>query len=157
MTITTTDRMSALIEFYGEPISVYTRAQALADGALVDVSELAREAGYIMPGSLVPVAMTAAAYADLAAWTADDEKRKSDYTGNDTTGRLWDVFSTMRGAARTALAGALETGSSQRMTSVYRIKREGRGTQPRRTPFLVHAGGDDNGAPCLTIMLPHES
>ena len=36
---------SALTEFFGEPISTYTRAQAIADGVLVDVSEQAKRFG----------------------------------------------------------------------------------------------------------------
>lgn len=144
--------MSDLIEFYGEPISTYSRAQAIADGTLVEVVDLAREAGYN-----IPVAFTREAWSDLAEWTDADERRKSDYTGNDTTGRLWDVFSVMRGAARRALADAAQHGSGRHLTQVYRIKREGRGTRPRLTPFAVHVGGDDSGRPCITIMLPHES
>lgn len=41
-------------------VHAYTRAQALADGMLVDVSEVAREAGF-----KVPVALTAAVWAEL--------------------------------------------------------------------------------------------
>lgn len=139
--------------FYGaEVISTYTRAQAIADGTLVDVSELASEAGYN-----IPVAMTRESWSDLVEWTDADERRKSDYTGNDPVGRLWDVLSVMRGAARAALRDAADSGSARYGTKVYRIKREGRGTMPRLTPFHVHVGGDDSGAPCITIMLPHES
>ncbi len=32
--------------FFGEVISTYTRAQAIQDGVLVDVSAMAREAGF---------------------------------------------------------------------------------------------------------------
>lgn len=32
--------------FFGEVISVYTRAQALADGVLIDAGPMAREAGF---------------------------------------------------------------------------------------------------------------
>lgn len=37
--------MSGIVEFFGDVIHVYTRAEALEDGVLVDVSEMAREAG----------------------------------------------------------------------------------------------------------------
>ena len=36
-------------EIFGEPICCYTRAQALADGVLVDISERARRAGIKYP------------------------------------------------------------------------------------------------------------
>ena len=35
-------------DIFGEPISVYTRAQAIEDGTLVDVSPFARGAGYLL-------------------------------------------------------------------------------------------------------------
>ena len=38
-----------MTEYFGEPISIYTRAQAIEDGVLVDVSESAREAGFKFP------------------------------------------------------------------------------------------------------------
>ena len=34
-----TEHGDPLTEFFGEPISVYTRQQAIEDGALVDVTE----------------------------------------------------------------------------------------------------------------------
>ena len=51
----TTDPM---IAFFGEPIAVYTRAQALADDVLIDVTAWAQESGF-----RVPVAFTAALWA----------------------------------------------------------------------------------------------
>lgn len=41
-------------EYFGEPISVYTREQAIADSVLVDVTKIAHLAGF-----RVPVAITA--------------------------------------------------------------------------------------------------
>ena len=48
---------------FGEVIFSYTRAEAIADGVLVDVSETARETGFT-----VPVALTRAVWADAVAW-----------------------------------------------------------------------------------------
>jgi len=42
-------RMQELEEIFGPPIHVYTRAEAIADGVLVDVSEWAREKGINAP------------------------------------------------------------------------------------------------------------
>ncbi len=53
------EAVQSMVEIFGEPISIYTRAQALDDGFLVDVSELAKEAGFRFP-----VALTRAAWAD---------------------------------------------------------------------------------------------
>lgn len=63
---------------WGEPISVYTREQAIEDGILVAVPEdIAREAGYKHP-----VALTVGLQAVLEAPSASE----------DYTGRLWDVL-----------------------------------------------------------------
>ena len=59
--------MQELIDFYGDPIAVYTRAEAIADGALVDVSTWARELGY-----LVPTAITHGLCAEIERLRGDD-------------------------------------------------------------------------------------
>ncbi len=52
-------------ELFGEPISTYTRAQAIEDGELVDVSEWASSKTGFMGGFTVPVAVTRAVWADI--------------------------------------------------------------------------------------------
>ena len=64
----------------GEVIFSYTRAQAIADGVLMDVSELAQESGFRFP-----VAVTAGVWAECVAVPDGVE-------GQDETGRLWDVL-----------------------------------------------------------------
>ncbi len=68
-------------DFWGEPIHVYTRAQALADGVLIDVTETAREAGF-----RVPVALTAAVWADVREIPVAQKGIQ------DPEGRLWDLL-----------------------------------------------------------------
>lgn len=64
---------------WGEPISVYTRAQAIEDGMLVEVpADIATEAGYKHP-----VALTIGLHAALEARMGLEDYR----------GRLWDVLS----------------------------------------------------------------
>ena len=53
--------------FFGKVVSVYTRAQALADGVLIDAGPMAREAGFRWP-----VAITAGAMGGLC----DLERRR---------------------------------------------------------------------------------
>ena len=65
---------------FGELIFRYTRAQALADGVLVDVTEMAREAGF-----QIPVALTHAVWAEYVAVPEGVE-------GQDEAGRLWDIL-----------------------------------------------------------------
>ena len=69
-------------------MSVYTRAEAIEDGVLKDVSELAREAGFVYP-----VAIELDLYARL------DPNDRDGGLGQDFTGRMWDVLTMMKGAA----------------------------------------------------------
>lgn len=61
---------SSLAEFFGKPIFTYTRAQAIDDAILndvsdmaIDVSDMAKEAGF-----RVPVALSSVAWDDCFAW-----------------------------------------------------------------------------------------
>ena len=80
--------------FFGEVISVYTRAQALADGVLIDAGAMVHESGFRWP-----VALTAAAWNDCVKWTEADNERQ---IHQDPSGRLWDVLFMAAYAARNA-------------------------------------------------------
>jgi hypothetical protein len=67
-----------------EVIHRYTRADAIRDGILVDVSEAAREAGFKWP-----VALTAAAWGRCVAVPPG-------VLCQDEAGRLWDVLTMLR-------------------------------------------------------------
>lgn len=64
-----------------EIISRYSREDALADGTLIDVTDMAREVGYD-----IPVALTRELAADVAA--IPDKYA----CGQDETGRKWDLL-----------------------------------------------------------------
>ena len=132
-----------LVEFFGEPIHVYTRAQAIADGALIDVTETAREAGF-----LSPVAMTAAAHADTVAWTRGSGMQ-------DEAGRLWDVLTVARHSIAATVRGGHEEGRLQ--FRLLRIPNTGRGRTATYTELVIVIGGGDHAEPVLTIMRPSES
>jgi len=74
-------------------ISTYTRKEALCDGALVDVTQLAKEAGFKWP-----VAITQKLHAILN--NIPEKHGHQDYTG-----RLWDVLSTASFYARSKTNG----------------------------------------------------
>ena len=77
----------------------YTRADAIADGVLVDADSI--EAGICASGGFrVPVAFPRAAWADTVDWNGDTEADKGTCTGQRETGRLWDVLTMARVAAR---------------------------------------------------------
>lgn len=133
--------MSGQQSEWGEVISGYSRAQALADGVLVDVSTTARELGF-----RYPVALTAAVWTDCVAWRDEDSERQ---TFQDETGRLWDVLWRARLAAR--------TGEGHRVPFVLlRIPREGTAQTPERVTLHLAIGPGDQGEPVLTILLPDE-
>lgn len=128
-----------------EVIHTYSREQALADGALVDMGTLAAEAGFRFP-----VAMTAAAHTDTVAWS-DADSRAKPHACQDETGRAWDVLM----MARHAAGQASRRGTDRTQFQVSRIPRPGAG-RARLVTLLLHIGPGDTAAPVLTISLPEE-
>ena len=129
--------------FFGKVISVYTRAQALADGVLIDAGPMAREAGFRWS-----VAVTAAAWVDCVAWTDADSERQ---THQDESGRLWDVLFMAAHAVRANVKGGSEV-----LFELYRVPRNGRSTEAERTKLKLVVGPGDDGEPVMTILLPNE-
>jgi len=129
-------------ELFGEVIYRYTRAQAIQDGVLVDVSETAREAGFRWP-----VAMTSAAWADCVAWSAEDSHRQ---VYQDESGRLCDVLWMAFNAIRRA------PGGTQMEYQFHRVPRDVRSVEAQLTRLKLVAGPGDAGEPVITIMLPGE-
>lgn len=129
--------------FFGEVISVYTRAQALADGVLIDAGPMAREAGFRWP-----VAVTAAAWEDCVAWSESDSDRQ---THQDQSGRLWDVLFMAAYAAR-----ANAEAGSELCFELYRVPRDGHSTEAALTTLKLIVGPGDDAEPVMTILLPNE-
>ena len=69
---------------FGEVISTYTRAQAIEDGMLIDVSATGQQAGFCWP-----VALTSATWENCVAWTEEDTQKQ---ICQDVPGRRWDVL-----------------------------------------------------------------
>ena len=74
----------------------YTRAQAVADGVMIDVTTTAKEAGFVLP-----VAVTAAVWAEYI-------KVPDGVEAQDEAERLWDVLSMLRFAIRRDTGGGPE-------------------------------------------------
>lgn len=126
-------------------IFAYTRAQAIADGVLIDVSKAAREAGFRFP-----VALTAQVWADCVAWEPEDSDRQ---IHQDLSGRLWDVLWMASWAIRA------QRGSDDACRLPYRlfvVPRDGQSQDAQEVELHVHIGPGDAGEPVLTIMLPWE-
>lgn len=131
--------MSELADLFGPPIHVYTRAQAIADGVLHDVTTDAAEAGF-----RYPVALTAAAWGDAVEWNAEHGAHQ------DERGRLWDVLTMARFYAQR------DRGGDRVPFQVLRVPNRPRATRPRYADLVLHIGPGDRGEPVLTIMLPGE-
>lgn len=121
-----------------EVISTYTRAQALEDGTLVDVSELAKEAGF-----LYPVAVTHAVHCVLNPSSALERQ------GQSFAGRAWDMFFVLRVAIRSMH----NPGDDIRFSPLFVPQSGGR---PEPLALRSVCGPGDNAEPVITIMLPHE-
>jgi len=129
--------------FFGEVISTYTRAQAIADGVLVDAGPMAKEAGYRWP-----VALTAAAWRDCVEWTDADNAAQ---VHQDPSGRLWDVLFMGAYAIRTH-----RSGGDRLNFSLDRVPRDGCSTEPQQVTLKLIVGPGDDGEPVITVLLPRE-
>jgi len=119
----------------------YTRAQAIEDGVLIDVTSMAKEAGI-----KYPVALTDGLYHELIVPPLELAKE-----GQTIEGRLWDTLMVFRYAASGADGNLIyfhvrfQTSSTSEGSPVTRLA---------RLKALCH-GGDDL-EPVITIMLPEE-
>ena len=124
-------------------LSVYTRAQAIEDGFLIDVSDTAREAGFT-----IPVAVTRTVWDRLIALPEG-------YLGfQDERGRLWDVL----WMARYYALRASNSGRVRMSVLVRDIRKDLRDSNraPRKHFAIVAIGADDGGGPAITIMFAED-
>lgn len=137
-------------DIFGEVIHSYSRAQAIADGVLIDASPLAREYGINWP-----VALTAAAWDDMVSWDDDDARQQE--PGQSETGRLWDVLTIVRFMVLPkACRIAQQEGAAEVTSHVLRVPRDGESVSATKAPMTVALGPGDDGSPCITVMLPGE-
>jgi hypothetical protein len=106
MTTNTAETTTAMPDgFWGAPISVYTRQQAIEDGVLIDVSAWAGSGPNGMLGGFsVPVVMTRTLWdhVDLDADELTPWRRQARQRGESTRGRAHDVLWVANLAARRA-------------------------------------------------------
>ena len=118
-----------------EVIYVYTRAQAIADGVLIDVSEMGKEAGFVYP-----VAMTSVVFNRYV-------KVPEGVSCQDEKGRLWDILWMLRvaiktGGSRTEVPFSLYVRNDNKSAKLVQLK--------------AICGPGDDPEPVITIMLPEE-
>ena len=113
----------------------YTRKQAIKDGVLVDVSTLAKEAGF-----KYHVAMTHAAFTryvevpEACPW-------------QDLSGRLWDVLWMLQVAIKQ---------TPERNPLHFSLMVQNEPGPAEEVTLKAVCGPDDLAQPCITIMLPNE-
>jgi hypothetical protein len=130
--------MMPALDSESEVIFAYTRAQALADGVLVDASDLAHEAGFVFP-----VALTEALYHSFIVPALDLVAE-----GQSIQGRLWDLLFVLR----FAIAKARDTD-----TILFKVLfLMSAGSTPISIDLKAICGPGDDGSPVLTVLLPGE-
>lgn len=120
---------NSITEFFGAPISVYTRAQAIEDGVLVDVTEWASADKGFIGGFKCPVAVTREVWADIERCPPLQDIR----------GRAHDLLWMASLAARRG-------GSVTLFTVIMQVGRT------KRQIYKMVAGGGDDGELVITIM-----
>ena len=123
---------------FGKIIFAYTRKQALADGIQVDVSETAREAGIKFP-----VFLTRTVYDAFVAVPPS-------VTGQDETGRLWDIIWMTRYAIQQAQPGA------DRISVKLFVRNDDRKPKLVKLVAVCSALDINDATPAITILLPDE-
>lgn len=129
-------------DLFGQITYLYTRAQAIEDGELVDVSKMAKQAGF-----KISVAVTHAVWDQYIEWTEEDTKKQ---TMQDQSSRLWDVLWMLYAACKRS------KGESCIQYELYVIPRDTHSNSPIRIRLKSSIGGGDEGEPVITIMLPNE-
>jgi hypothetical protein len=119
----------------------YSRAQALSDGVLVDVSKMAREAGIRFP-----VAVTSAVWGNYVAVPPGVECQ-------DEAGRLWDILFMF--AMRVRSNNRAKPGDNAD-TITFALLVRNNNERPSRVDLKAVCGPGDDAEPVITIMLPEE-
>ena len=115
----------------------YTRAQAIEDGVLIDLSEWARETG-----SRIPVACTAAVWNGYVVPPNGTRE-----LGQSERGRAHDLLWMLWNAIRRSV------GEDRLTFHVLFLQSNGR---HESVTFKAVCGPDDQGEPVVTIMVPNE-
>lgn len=117
-------------------ISSYSRAEALADGWLVDITEHARAAKF-----QYPTAVTATVWKSCVEVDDDDRTRSEPV-------RLWNLLWYLHRAIR-----FMHSSCDRATFTMTVVRRDG---TPELVELLAMCGPGDDGAPVLTIMAPDE-
>jgi hypothetical protein len=125
---------------FGQVIYSYTRAQAVADGFQVEVTETAQEAGIRFPVFLTRTVFDAYVIVPQGVH------------GQDETGRLWDIVWMLRFAVRKAAAQGLV-----RVPFALYVRNDNR--RPKLAKLVATCGAldVDDLQTAITVMMPGEN
>jgi len=124
--------------FEGAPVIFrYTRAQAIEDGVLVDLTAWAKETGFKFP-----VACTAAVWSEYV-----QPPKGTEGYGQSERGRAHDVLWMLYNAIRRS------SGGNELLFKVIFLQAPGKHEE---VTLKSHCGPGDRGEPVLTIMRPDE-
>jgi hypothetical protein len=123
---------------FGPVIYSYTRKQALADGVQVDVSTVAKEAGFRIPVFMTDTVFNA--YVKVPEGVA----------AQDESGRLWDILYMLHCAIKKSRPG------QDRLSFQLYVRNDNR--KPKLVTLLSACGAldIDDPAPSITIMVPSD-
>ena len=125
-----------------EVIYSYSRAQALADGVLVDVSRMAAEANFRYPTAIS---------ADLSARITPNEREKA--LGQSYEGRLWDILFM---AFITVLRQRSADQASFEVSLFEAEEDPAHHTHHSTLKLWMVVGPGDQGEPVITIGFPED-
>lgn len=115
-------------------ISRYTRQQAIEDGVLIDITKIAKEAGFN-----VPAAITAELYGAINP--AETEQKN---LGQDFTGRLWDMLTI-------AMYRVRQNKNTNRIEFKFVIQRFANRPVTKMQKVSMTISGGDYGEPVITF------
>lgn len=124
-------------DIFGEIIYAYSRKQAIEDGVLIDISEIASEAGFKFP-----VAVTDTVYHQYIIPPSELEGLQ------DVQGRLWDMLVMLNHTVRNAKAQDSIIYFSVRF--LMKLKKY------EDVQLKAVCGPGDDGEAVITIMFPQE-
>ncbi len=117
-------------------IHTYTRREALDDGVLIDVTEIAKASGF-----RIPVALTASAWAECIAVPFEPQEERERL--KDV---LWMLLFAIRSRARSGYVVRFQ---------IWVQNHRCLGVPPLNNLKAV-CGPNDDGTPCITVMQPEE-
>ena len=143
------DNENSMEDIFGPVIYAYTRAQAIEDGVLVDVTKTAREAGI-----RIPTAITAAVHDRYVAVPEESKGHQ------DEAGRLWDLMWMLAHAVRSGKLdgneGMFELLVATPESANWQSNEKRHGENLRLVSLKAVCGPADDGSACITIMMLDE-